>query len=125
MPDRGRRIPPLGQPLVSTIPRAAELFELDADQLAQAVEAAQLEPWPGRHADGSLVYPWDALVTVARQLGAEVPYPPRGAQAMAVKRDRGRRHRHRPGDERGRRDRVRDHGMGRQPRGCRPPGQAQ
>jgi hypothetical protein len=73
VPDRGRRMPPLGQPLVSSVSRAAELLKVDADRLAQGVKAAQLEPWPWRHADGSLVYPWDALCRVAADLGATIP----------------------------------------------------
>lgn len=93
MSNRGRRMPPLSQPLVSTLPRAAELLELEPDRLADAVAAAGVEPWPWCHADGSAVFPREALVAVAvERLGARPPEQ-RAATRLRIKQDRGRANR--------------------------------
>jgi hypothetical protein len=68
-------------PIVSTITRAAVILGVDAERLGRAVRDAQVEPWPGRHADGSEVYSWWRLVEVARPLGP--PTPPGGPAANA------------------------------------------
>jgi hypothetical protein len=81
------------EPLVSTLPRAAELLRLDPDRLAQVVTEAGLEPWPWRHADGSPVYRWPDLVAVAvERLGATAPKQ-RAAKRLRDKQDRGRANR--------------------------------
>jgi hypothetical protein len=66
------KTPPAGQPIVSTVGRAAELLELDTGRLASAVEAAQLPPW-GRHASGEPVYRWGRLCALAVELGSILP----------------------------------------------------
>jgi hypothetical protein len=86
------RLPPYGQPLVSTVPRAAELLGLDPGRLLGAVERAQLAVW-GRHADGSPVFPWPQLCALAAELGATLPKPGRYGWGEAAA-DRGRHHQH-------------------------------
>jgi hypothetical protein len=66
------RMPPAGQPIVSTVGRAAELLQLDPDRLARAVQVARLDPW-GRHANGSAVYAWGRLCALAVELGSPIP----------------------------------------------------
>ena len=66
------RTPPAGEPIVSTIERAALLLRLEPERLARAVEAAQLRPW-GCHAAGQPVYKWDRLCAVAAELGSTIP----------------------------------------------------
>jgi hypothetical protein len=72
VPQSKRRTPAPGEPIVSTIERAAELLCLEPERLAQAVEAARLRPW-GCHAAGQPVYKWDRLCSVAVELGATLP----------------------------------------------------
>jgi hypothetical protein len=76
-------------PIVSTVSRAADLLRLDQAQLAQAVQDAELEPWPWLHADGSRVYPWAGLCEVAAQLRVTVAPPQRGG-TQAQRRQRHR-----------------------------------
>jgi hypothetical protein len=55
-----------------------------------AVQDAHLEPWPWRHADGSLVYPWRDLCRVAVDLGAAVRSPKRMRSRAQTERERAR-----------------------------------
>jgi hypothetical protein len=93
---RSKRVHPEGVPLVSSLSRAAELLALDPGHLAAAIDRAGLEPWPGRHADGSMVWPWSALVGLARQLGADVPanLAPERRGSLSSHQQRGRANRY-------------------------------
>jgi hypothetical protein len=59
------RMPPAGEPIVSTVGRAGELLGVDPARLAVAVRDAQLPAW-GRHASGEPVYAWAGCVVWRR-----------------------------------------------------------
>jgi hypothetical protein len=90
------KMPPAGQPIVSTITRAAELLELKPERLAGAVKRARVPAW-GRHASGAPVYPWGRLCALAVELGATLParygHAWRTWQQLQAKADRGRANR--------------------------------
>jgi hypothetical protein len=89
------RMPPAGEPIVSTVGRAGELLGVDPARLAVAVRDAQLPAW-GRHASGEPVYAWGRLCGLAAELGVTIP--DRHGQhwrTYAEKADRGRANRRR------------------------------
>jgi hypothetical protein len=88
--ERGKPKHRAGDPVVSTLERAAHLFRLELDQLVDAVAAAGLAPW-GRHASGAAVYRWPELVGVAQDLGATVATrSKKGPVPLTVRAARGR-----------------------------------
>jgi len=95
MPKRGRQLGQIGEPLVSTTDRAAEMLGVDPGRLAGAIGAKQLQPW-GRHASGDPVFRWDALFELARELGAVVGESPaeRRRRQHQQRQERGRRTRY-------------------------------
>jgi hypothetical protein len=95
MPKRARPLGQLGEPLVSTTDRAADMLGVDPGRLAAAVGARQLPAW-GQHASGAAVYRWDELNELARELGAVAGESPaeRRRRQYAQRQQRGRRSRY-------------------------------
>jgi hypothetical protein len=95
MPRRGRQLGQIGEPLVSTTDRAAEMLHVDPGRLAAAVRAAGLVAW-GKHQSGADVFKWDALYELARELGVVVGESPaeRRRRQYEQRQERGRRSRY-------------------------------
>jgi hypothetical protein len=79
-------------PLVSTVGRASELLRVDPGRLAALVSARGVPEW-GRHANGSPVYKWPALVELAAELGATAPAS--SGPTLRTRQERGRASRYR------------------------------
>lgn len=79
-PSKRQRLQhPYSEPVVSTIDRAAKVFDLDPTRLAQAV---QVPVW-GRDYRGDPVFRWRPLVEAAQTLGAKpLPKPKRWNGAL-------------------------------------------
>jgi len=63
-------VSPLGEPVVSTLERAAGILGCEPPRLAEAL--AGLEPW-GQHASGQPVWRWPELCAAAAAAGIKAP----------------------------------------------------
>jgi hypothetical protein len=67
-----------GVPIVSTISRAAVIFQVSEPELARLVDAQGLEVW-GYHHSGDPVFQFRELVTMVTTAGLSVPQPVRSS----------------------------------------------
>lgn len=94
MPNRGRRTPPVGEPLVVTIAGGAERLSVPPERLAAILAAAQLPVW-GQHADGRDVFAWREVIRLAVEQGIDPPpHVSSGWRNHLAATDRGRTNRY-------------------------------